>query len=144
MAFPKPELGAVISYEYLWKYEAENGQIHGKKDRPCVIVLSITEENGMTRVVVAPVTHSKPEDEYNIEIPIKVKQYLGLDTERSWVIASEVNEFYWPGFDLKPIRSRSSGYLYGFLPPKLFNQLLIKIKESVKSKRGLKRSNRDE
>jgi len=38
-----------------------------------------------------------------IEIPQHIKQQLGLDTEISWVVTSEVNVFSWPGYDLVPI-----------------------------------------
>ncbi len=39
-----------------------------------------------------------------VEIPLRVKEHLGLDSERSWVILEEVNIFTWPGFDLRPIK----------------------------------------
>jgi hypothetical protein len=48
-----------------------------------------------------------------IEIPLKVKQHLGLDTKPSWIVVDEFNEFVWPGFDRMcvshaPWRRRSS------------------------------------
>jgi hypothetical protein len=56
-----------------------------------------------------------------------VKRHLGLDAERSWVILDEVNEFGWPGFDLQPVPRAPGGFDYGFLPPRLFDQLLAKL-----------------
>jgi hypothetical protein len=38
---PQPEVGLVISYSYLWKEEEERGQIEGRKDRPCAIMLAV-------------------------------------------------------------------------------------------------------
>ena len=37
MPIPEPEIGMVISYEFLWHYEADKGQVCGQKDRPSVI-----------------------------------------------------------------------------------------------------------
>jgi len=126
LSFPKPELGMVISYEFLWSQEAALGQVHGLKDRPSVIVVSAERQDGNIKVVVAPVTHTRIQPEYSIEIPWRVKESLGLDKEQSWIVATELNEFFWPGFDLKPIK-RTKNYVYGYLPPQLFKQLQKKI-----------------
>jgi len=45
-----------------------------------------------------------PEPNVAVEIPLRVKEHLGLDSECSWVIPEEVNVFTWPGFDLRPIK----------------------------------------
>jgi len=39
--FPEPQVGLVISYSYLWSEEAERGQIEGRKDRPCAIIVAL-------------------------------------------------------------------------------------------------------
>jgi hypothetical protein len=132
--FPEPELGLVISYSYLWKEEEERGLVEGRKDRPCAIVLAIdhpdAEPGGRKQVAVAPITHSPPPDlTAAVEIPVRVKQHLGLDGERSWVILEEVNVFTWPGFDLRPIRRGETRIDYGLLPPKLFERLIAKFTE---------------
>ena len=54
---------------------------------------------------------------------MRVKRHLGLDDDRSWIIVSEGNEFGWPGYDLLKL-PHSDRYDYGFLPPRLFNQVL--------------------
>jgi len=120
--FPEPEAGLVISYSYLWKEEEERGQIEGRKDRPCAIILAIAHPDpaagGQKQVTVVPITHSQPHDpNVAVEIPLRVKQHLGLDSERSWVIMDEVNVFTWPGFDLRPVRRGESRIDYGLLPP---------------------------
>ena len=130
MAFPKPEVGLVISYSYLWREEAERGHVEGFKPRPCAIVVALIQEEGKPpRVVVAPITHSAPPDpERALEIPRQVKLHLGLDEERSWIVLDDFNVFAWPGFDLRliPITGR---YEYGLLPPALFQQMRRKYLE---------------
>lgn len=132
--FPEPEVGLVISYSYLWKEEEERGQVEGRKDRPCAIVLAVDypdpEAGRHKQVAVAPITHSPPQDlTVAVEIPLRVKQHLGLDSERSWVILDEVNVFTWPGFDLRPVRRGESRIDYGLLPPRLFDQMIRRFTE---------------
>ena len=132
--FPEPEVGLVISYSYLWKEEEEQGQIEGRKVRPCAIVLAVDNPDpkagGRKQVAVAPITHLPPHDaNVAVEIPLRVKEHLGLDSERSWVILEEVNVFTWPGFDLRPVRKGETRIDYGMLPPKFFEQLIAKFTE---------------
>ena len=124
MAFPSPEPGLVISYSYLWNSEHETGREDGTKDRPCVIVITVRDEGGRQVVTVAPVTHSAPSvPEQAVEIPLATKQRLGLDDARSWVVVSEVNDFIWPGPDMRPLPHDASRFDYGLLPPGLFRQI---------------------
>jgi hypothetical protein len=131
---PEPQVGLVISYSYLWSEEAELGLVEGKKDRPCAIVLAVANPKPhfakRKLVAVAPITHTSPRDpSVAIEIPLRVKEHLGLDSERSWIIVNEVNVFTWPGFDLRTIKRGDERIDYGFLPPKLFDRLIEKFKE---------------
>lgn len=121
-SIPKPFPGLVICYSYLWRSEYKAGQEEGVKDRPCAVILSKHKKDGDTVVTVAPITHSKPEKaDMAVEIPQKVKEHLNLDSERSWIICSEVNRFVWPGPDLRRIATqKKETYSYGVLPPKLF------------------------
>jgi hypothetical protein len=124
VAFPSPEPGLVISYSYLWNSEHETGREDGTKDRPCVIVITVRDEGGRQVVTVAPVTHSAPSvPEQAVEIPLATKQRLGLDDARSWVVVSEVNDFIWPGPDMRPLPHDASRFDYGLLPPGLFRQI---------------------
>ncbi len=93
-------------------------------------------------MVVAPITHTEPSSSNAIEIPPRVKQRLGLDAEQSWIIVDEVNQFLYPGFDWAPVPEKAEQYAYGFLPPKLFDQIKAAIKETFAQKRGVL-SNRD-
>jgi hypothetical protein len=76
-----------------------------------------------------PITHRPPRDpSVAIQIPLRVKQHLGLDGARSWIVVSEINVFAWPGFDVRPIRYGANRVHYGWLPPKLFDQLIEKFR----------------
>ena len=145
MAIPEPESGLVISYSYLWRQEAEAGLAEGRKNRPCAIVLiTQRDEAGTPVVTVAPITHSPPQDlSATVEIPLAVKHYLGLDSERSWIVLDDFNIFTWPGFDLAPVPGTKGKYEYGLLPPGLFRTIIGKFAELRRQGRTIQTS-RDE
>lgn len=119
MTWPTPQPGLVIRYSYLWRREADAGRDEGAKDRPCAVVLSVQDGEGHLSVIALPITHSPPQPpDEGIELPLLTKRRLGLDSERSWVIVSEGNDFVWPGPDLRcqPGQGPESA-AYGFLPP---------------------------
>ena len=129
MPLPKPEPGLVIAYEYLWRHEHEAGRHQGSKVRPCAIVVAVEKRARMMEVVVAPIAHLEPmPPSEGMEIPFKVKQHLGLDYERSWIIITDLNAFAWPGYDIRPVPNSASGeFAYGFLPPKLHAAVVRRI-----------------
>jgi hypothetical protein len=131
MSLPRPEPGLVIHYEYLWRHESGRGEESGAKRRPCAIIVAVTGETGEIETVVAPITHLEPTPpSEGIEIPLRVKKYLGLDEQRSWVIVTDLNVFHWPGIDIYPVpRSPPGTFEYGPLPPKLFDQIRARIVE---------------
>jgi inorganic pyrophosphatase len=139
MALPEPECGLVISYSYLWKHESDAGRTEGLKDRPCAIVLAIDSNDKKAKIVtVVPITHTPPNDPaMAIEIPPKVKQHLGLDAKRSWIVLDEFNEFTWPGYDLRPVPGMPSRYDYGFLPPALFAKIIDRVLELRRTGRAI-------
>jgi hypothetical protein len=126
VTLPLPVPGLVIRYSYLWHRDYLQGREEGGKDRPCAIVAAIrADDNGATRVLVLPVTHSPPDQQsLAAEIPATVKQRLKLDGERSWVILSEWNDFVWPGSDLRRVAGGNDGPVsYGMLPPGFFSDI---------------------
>jgi hypothetical protein len=125
MPTPNPEPGLVISYANLWYHEHQAGREGGQEDRPSVIILAVEREAaGATVVTVLPITHSAPGDPASAgEIPLAVKRHLGLHDDPSWIVVAEGNEFVWPGYDLRKL-PHSDRYDYGFLPPRIFNQVL--------------------
>ncbi len=138
MAFPEPAPGLVIRYSYLWHREHLEGREEGSKDRPWAIVAAIRNEAGVKRVLVLPVTHERPGvDTTAIEIPALVKQRLGLDSSRSWIVVSEYNEFDWPGPDLRPVPGADVGSIaYGMLPAGLFESVRNALLEIVSRARA--------
>jgi hypothetical protein len=125
---PDPEPGLVIGYSYLWRNEALRGQEEGRKDRPCVIVLSIQSRDGQTVVTVAPITHTPPASaDVAVELPSQTKQRLGLDRQRSWIIAADLNRFIWPGVDLRPTTRGRNSYVHGLLPAALYREVRDKV-----------------
>ena len=67
-----------------------------------------------------------------MEIPQATKKRLGLDTERSWIVTSEVNAFTWPGPDLRP--TAAGEYIYGYLPEKLMSLVLDKVRTRARER----------
>lgn len=128
MPLPAPRPNLVIRYAYLWHAAHLRGQEEGSKDRPCVIALTTPAAEGQTIVTVLPITHTPPGDPGEaVEIPLATKQRLGLDSEKSWVVCSEVNRFVWPGPDLRPVPGRSGDVVYGDLPYRLFERIKQRV-----------------
>ena len=101
----------------------------GRKDRPAVVVLAVQKSSDATMVYVAPVTHSAPAAERDaVSLPPLVKQRLGLDDQPSWIVATEINRFVWPGPDLRPVRQRDvARWSYGLLPERVITALRQRI-----------------
>ncbi len=140
MALPRPEAGLVLSYAYLWHEEQREGQVEGRKDRPCII-LAVETIGDTRRVTLVPVTHSPPGSEgAAVELPSRVKAHLGLDDQPSWIVVNEANQFMWPGFDIRQAPGMESAY--GHIPPNLL--LRINAAFLTNARAGhLKLSNRD-
>ncbi len=116
----------MLCFAYLWAREAAAGQEEGLKDRPVVVVLATQETGDRLRVLVAPVTHSPPDDTATaIEMPAIVKRDLGLDRDRSWIMTNEINSFRWPGPDVRVLDNGTP--FYGAVPDWLF----LRVRASV-------------
>lgn len=130
MNIPAPKVGLVICYAYLWRDEVRAGLEEGRKDRPCVIVVATEEVDGQILVTVAPITHTRPSAEAlsdAIELPAPTKARLGLDDKPSWALASDLNQFVWPGVDLRPTVRGGDQVAYGYLPTTMTEALRAKI-----------------
>ena len=124
--YPVPVPGLVIRYSCLWKREADLGKTEGQKRRPCVVVLCVEDVDGEKIVTVAPITHTQPaKPDLAIELTPATRRRLGLGTEKNWIMATEVNSFFWPGPDLAP--TAAGKYTYGELPAVVFKALTEKI-----------------
>lgn len=105
MHVPAPAPGLVIRYSYLWHSESRSGRESGAKDRPCIVLGAFPRDDGGIRVIVVPVTRTRPEDATfsAVELSGKTKQRLGLARDPMWVVCAEANEFEWTGPDLRPV-----------------------------------------
>jgi hypothetical protein len=135
--FPEPKPGQILRYAYLWRDEADSGEEEGAKARPTVVVLVSQIEGDQRRVIVAPITHSRPTDPRDaIELPAATCKRIGLDDLPQWIIASEVNAFVWPGPDLRPLPGGGAeSVLIGYLPPNTFIRLRDRIAELGRERR---------
>jgi len=132
-----PIPGMVVRYSFLWSSEARAGETEGRKDRPCVVITAVLREaDGRFRVRVLPITHSPTEAARSVAIPQKVRRHLGLDIEASWIVLDEVNEFVWPGVDLRPVsRSKPGVWTFGVLPTELFDEIRDKLRAVINQRR---------
>jgi hypothetical protein len=72
------------------------------------------------------------QNEDGVEIPPATKRRLGLDAERSWIITTELNQFTWPGPDIRP--TASGDYVYGYLPERLMRLVLDQVRQHARDK----------
>lgn len=136
MPLPDPKPGLVIRYDYVWAPEAAAGRTSGK-DRPACLVAASDSVARPRFVVLLPITHTAPVlPTVGIEIPSKVKQFLGLDAAPSWVIISDHNVDEWPNGGLSPVPDSTDVFSYGFLPPALFAQIKAEFLELVKRQKS--------
>lgn len=137
MSLPKPRPGLVIRYSFLWSHEHDRGSVEGSKDRPCAIIVAMARvPNGDIQIIVAPITHSPPdEDGASLEMFSQVCRSLGLDAGKHWLRLDELNRFIWPGYDLRARADDPSRYEYGMLPRQLFEQLRQGILERQRLKK---------
>lgn len=141
MALPKvPFPGMVVRYSFLWSNEARAGEAEGRKDRPCVIITAVRREaDGRYRVRVVPIAHRPSEPERSIALPPRVKRHLGLDADASWIVLDEINEFTWPGVDLRPVsRARPGVWTFGVLPTEVFDEIREKLRAVMRQRRTLR------
>lgn len=134
MTGPGFAAGQVVLYEYLWAREAESGQICGRKERPCAVVVATTDRNGVERLFLAPVTHSPPADPGDaVEIPADIKQRLGLDDAASWLVLTELNTTLVPAPELRMTPNRQ--WAFGYLPRGLLARAVKAVRENAAANR---------
>lgn len=142
---PKP--GLVIRYDFLWDAEYKAGQEHGRKDRPCAIVVAAPKQAGGSRkVVLCAITHTPPTKDQNaVALPPKVAQYLGLDQGPSWIKTHEVNTLIWEDGRIPygVTEARDGKWSFGQLPQKLGQSVFDNVRKNMGIRR-LKTINRDD
>lgn len=92
----------MISYEYLWNSQADQTE-EGRTAYPAAVVISRDDVGPTPIAYVLGISHSEPKaGDRAIPVPLKLKRYLGLDDEPSWIYTDQMNVFGWPGPDLRP------------------------------------------
>ena len=99
-----------------------------------MVVVARIATGDRTELLVAPITHAEQAPSDGVEIPPRVKQHLGLDADRSWIVATELNRFTWPGPDIR-LAPDSDTPFYGTIPAILFRQLQEAISGHAEAKR---------
>jgi hypothetical protein len=141
MALPTPRPGLVVRYDYVWSHDAGAGLDQGK-ERPACLVAASDDSRTPRFVVLLPIMHSPPTGAtVGLEIPQRVREALGLDDARSWVIVSEHNVDEWPSPSVSPLPGSPGVFAYGFIPPGLFAAIKAKFIELAERGRsaGVKR-----
>ena len=100
-----------------------------------VVVVAAVARGERTQLLVAPVTHTKPERSGEaIEIPPNVRKRLGLDRQRCWIVIAELNRFIWPGPDIRLAPGQDSP-IYDAIPDWLFFEVRdAVVSENLKGK----------
>jgi len=130
---PEPKIGLVVKYDYLWYDQARAGQQQGFKDRPCAIIARRrVDETGDYKLLLLPITHTSIVDKKDgLVVPPKLRRYLGLDDEQSWLKTSEYNEVMWsdPGI----IPAKQGQWEYGFMPRTLTEAALRQTRQHARN-----------
>lgn len=133
-----PPVGHVIAYEYLWLSQAERRD-DGEKTYPAAIILARDDIGPAPITYVLGISHTAPRpNQRALLVPPKLKRWLGLDAQPSWIYTSELNVFVWPGPDLRPAEHLSSRpdtrhtCVIGQLPDDWFALVLEHVAESYR------------
>lgn len=125
MPLPKPEIGLVVHYGFVWAGADRRPPPDASKSRPCLIVdlenavEPAADSRPLMRVTYLPISHMAPrEGEQAIPVPPRVARHLGLTPERSHIYTSYAVEDDWP-FDVEQVPG-SARFDYGLIPPRLF------------------------
>jgi hypothetical protein len=90
---PEPKEGDLWRYDYLWRWQADQGETEGRKARPVSFVAAFNVAPGITHVYLLALTTVQPGSErLAIEIPAFEQKQAGLEGDaRVWIILDEVN-----------------------------------------------------
>jgi hypothetical protein len=122
MPLPRPELGLVVQYGFVWSGADRRAPPDAGKNRPCVDLLEVEDRPGRAtlRVTYLPISHTEPRGhESATVIPPRVAEHLGLTAEKSYIYTSYACEDDWP-FDLARVPGHHDRFHYGLIPPRLF------------------------
>ncbi|WP_119389120.1 hypothetical protein [Taklimakanibacter lacteus] len=87
-----PPKGSVLTYPYLWRWQSENGETEGRKDRPVCLLLAILKSD-VTHLVLLAISGTPPRsDQAALLIPALERRRAGLrEWKEAWITVSEYN-----------------------------------------------------
>ena len=87
--------GDIVSYPYLWRWQVDENpdREHGEKDRPVCMILTIVDKQGLTHLLLLPISSKPPFDgKQAIEIPpLELRRAKLTGHARGWITISECN-----------------------------------------------------
>jgi len=93
MSFDDIRTGAIVSYPYLWEWQAGDGETEGRKERPTAVGIRMQRSSGDVLVLFAITTKAPSPERWAVEIPVTEKRRAGLDASlRQWIMLDEANE----------------------------------------------------
>lgn len=88
--------GDIVSYPYLWRWQsaANPTRDHGEKDRPVCMILTIRDAQGLSHILLLPISSKPSQDSQQraIEIPkLELRRAKLTGYDRGWITVSECN-----------------------------------------------------
>jgi len=141
MPLPRPELGLVVNYGFVWSSADRRAPPDLGKDRPCLIVdLHEVEDipgRKTLRVTYLPISHTRPRAGESAKlISPRVANHLGLTTERSYLYTNYACEDDWP-FELSQVPGHTGRFHYGLIPPRLFDAVAEEFRNYLRRRPDL-------
>jgi hypothetical protein len=132
MPLPRPELGLVVHYGFVWSGADRKPPPDAAKDRPCLIVdlFEIEDIPGRKslRVTYLPISHTAPRAGESAKlISPRVANHLGLTAMKSYLYTTYACEDDRP-FDVSPVPGHKGRFHYGLVPPKLFDAAVDELR----------------
>jgi hypothetical protein len=87
-----PPTGSVLTYPYLWRWQADQGETEGRKERPVCLLLAVPSGEA-THVLLLAISGTPPRsDQTALTIPALERRRAGLrEWNDAWITVSEFN-----------------------------------------------------
>jgi len=87
-----PPTGSILTYPYLWRWQADKGETEGRKERPVCLLLAVPS-NTVTHVLLLAISGTPPRfDQTALPVPALERRRAGLrEWKDAWITVSEFN-----------------------------------------------------
>ncbi|UXN68059.1 hypothetical protein N8A98_00650 (plasmid) [Devosia neptuniae] len=87
-----PPNGSIIRYAYLWKWQRDNHETEGRKERPVCLTLSLPHGDQTAPIMLAISGTPPRSDQTTLVIPELERRRAGLSAWKdAWITVSEYN-----------------------------------------------------